>query len=201
MNLWDNNALILLLIGLWAIARGSTMAGEIEKGTMDLIMSRPVRRSTYALTHLIVGLLGFIVIGAAMLAGSLASAHFNLLRSPPSVTILLKPIVNLAALGWAIYGYTFLIAGIDIVRWRPVMIGSVATIAAYLAHVIANAPTIAEEYKVIDRFSIFRACRLIEVVTTGETFVFNVAVLGLIGFLGVAIGFFYFINRDLPAGS
>jgi ABC-2 type transport system permease protein len=201
MRFWENNPIILLFLGLWAITRGSAVAGEIEKGTMDLVMSRPVRRSTYLASQLLVGILGLIVIVGAMIAGNLSSAHYNILKSPPSLETLLKPALNLAALCWAIYGYTFLFSSLDIVRWRPILIGSAATIAGYLAHVVANAPMISEEYKWIDRLSIFRACKLVEVATTGETLAFNASILGLIGLIGVGVGFLLFAYRDLPAGS
>jgi ABC-2 type transport system permease protein len=201
MQFWDRVPLFILFLSIWSITRGTALAGEIERGTMDLIMSRPVRRSTYLFTHLLVGTLGLVGIVAAMLAGNQCSAHYNTLREPPTLLTLSKPALNLVALGWAIYGYTFMISTMDLVRWRPILIASVATLAGYMAHIVANTPLVSEDYKWIDRLSIFRACRLIEVATTGETLVFNVSILGAIGLAGIVIGFIAFSRRDLPAGS
>jgi ABC-2 type transport system permease protein len=201
MRFWDNVPLFPLLLGLWAISRGSALAGEIERGSLDLVISRPVRRWTYLAAHVFVSTFGMLLIVSCMVAGNLSSAHFNPMRTPVDWLMLSKPALNMAAFTWAIYGYTFLLASVDLVRWRPILISSTVTIAAYIAHVVANTPLISEQWKWIDKLSIFSACRLTEVVTTGESFNFNVSILGLIGLTGVVIGFVLFSRRDLPAGS
>ena len=46
MTFWSH-PLIMLLLSIWTIGRGSAaVAAEIERGTMDLILSRPLARST-----------------------------------------------------------------------------------------------------------------------------------------------------------
>ena len=202
MRFWENVPLFLLMIAIWAIARGSAaVAGEIEKGTIDLILSRPVPRPEYLASQFLVGVLGLVLIVAAMVAGNLTGAHYNPLKSPPALLTLAKPALNLAAYGWAIYGYTFLLSSLDLVRWRPMMIASVATLAGYIAHVVANIPQLDESWKWIDHLSIYRACKLLEVATKGETLAFNAGLLGAIGAVGVVVGFLVFHRRDLPAGS
>ncbi len=58
MTFW-NHPLIVLLISIWAIGRGSAaVAAEIERGTMDLILSRPVSRSTYLASQVLVAMVG-----------------------------------------------------------------------------------------------------------------------------------------------
>ena len=43
-----NHPFILILISTWAISRGSgAVAAEVERGTMDLILSRPIPRWLY----------------------------------------------------------------------------------------------------------------------------------------------------------
>lgn len=202
MNLWNNNPFILLLVGLWAISRGSAaVAGEIEKGSMDLVMSRPVRRSSFLIAQVVVAAVGLSLIGGAMVAGNLVGAHYNSLRSPPSAFTLSKPTLNLAAFGWAVYGYSLLLSSFDLVRWRPIMIASAVTLASYIAHVVANIPPLRDEWGWIDNFSMFKACNVVEVATKGETLAFNAGLLGAIGASGIALGFVAFARRDLPAGS
>ena len=56
---WWNHPVIVLTVLGWAISRGSAaVAGEIERGTLDLTLSRPVSRSTYLLTQVAFTLLG-----------------------------------------------------------------------------------------------------------------------------------------------
>ena len=69
---------ILLLISIWAIGRGSAaVAAEVERGTLDLLLSRPIPRWVYLSSSVIVSLLGLVV---------LAGASWEELRSPSTTT-------------------------------------------------------------------------------------------------------------------
>ena len=107
--------------------------------------------------------------------------------------------MNLVAFGWAIFGYTFLLSTLDFARWRPNLIGSVATLAGFIASVLSAIPQL--DLKWLEKFSIFKAYDPVEAVTKGENLVFNCGVLLLIGSIGVVLGFVVFSRRDLPAGS
>ncbi|WP_435010296.1 ABC transporter permease subunit [Tundrisphaera lichenicola] len=200
MAFW-NHPFILLIFSVWAISRGSgAIAGELERGTMDLVMSRPVSRTSFVASQLAVGLLGMVLMGLAMVLGNLAGTQYNTLESPPSVQSLSKPAFNLLAFGWAIYGYTLLLSSGDLVRWRPTMIASIATLAMFVALVVASIPSL-EEWKWLGKLSIFKAYNPVEAITKGEFLAFNCGILATIGTVGVAIGYVIFLRRDLPAGS
>ena len=200
MAFW-NHPFVLLIVSIWAISRGSgAVAGEIEKGTMDLILSRPVARTTFLGSQVALAIFGFLALTGSMVAGNLVGAYYNTLDEPLSAVALARPALNLMAFGWAIFGYTFLVSSVDLARWRPTLIGSVATLAGFIALVIANVPSL-EEWKWLEKLSIFKAYNPVEVVTKGATLGFNAGLLGAIGGSGVALGFFLFCRRDLPAGS
>ena len=57
---------------------------------------------------------------------------------------MLRPAVNLAALGLPIYGYTLLASALDYVRWRATLIGSVLTLIGFVALVISLIPILKE---------------------------------------------------------
>ena len=58
MSFWSH-PLIITIIAIWAIARGSIAVGaEVERGTLDLILSRPVSRTTYLFTHVLMAIFG-----------------------------------------------------------------------------------------------------------------------------------------------
>ncbi len=199
MAFW-NHPFVLLIFSIWAIARGSiSVAGEIEKGTLDLVMSRPVGRSAFLASQVLTGVLGLAFMAAAMMAGNLVGSRYNSLISPASAVDLTRPAVNLVAFGWAIFGYTFVLSTVDLVRWRPNLIASVATLAGFIALVLANIPQL--DVKWLEKLSIFKAYDPVEVVVKGETLAFNASILGLIGLVGVGLGFALFARRDLPAGS
>ena len=53
MTSWSH-PIVFLLISIWAIGRGSiAVAAEVERGTMDLILSRPVPRWVYLTSHVL----------------------------------------------------------------------------------------------------------------------------------------------------
>ena len=200
MAFW-NHPFILLMFSLWAIARGSaSVAGELERGTMDLVMSRPVSRTSFVASQVAVGLIGMVLMVAAMLLGNLAGTRFNTLESPPSLLSLSRPSINLLVFGWAIYGYAFLLSSGDIVRWRPTMIASIATLAMFVALVVASIPSL-EEWRWLSQVSIFKAYNPVEAITKGEALAFNAWLLVAIGSAGAVIGYLVFLRRDLPAGS
>jgi ABC-2 type transport system permease protein len=198
---WWNHPFILLLVCMWGIARGSgAIAGEIERGTMDLTLSRPVPRGVYLAVQVLTALLGFAVLVGGLVAGNLVGSRYNAVASPPSVLVLLRPGLNLAALGFAVYGYTLMLSAFDVVRWRPNLFGSVLTLAGFITLIIANVPQL-DDYKWIAKFSIFKAYNPVEAGVKGANLAFNAGLLGGIGLAGVVIAALAFWKRDLPANS
>ena len=196
---------IFLLISIWAIGRGSAaVAADVERGTMDLILSRPVPRWVYLTSYVLVAAAGLAILALALLAGTSIAVRYNVLREPPTLWALLPPAVNLAALGLPIYGYTLLASSLDHVRWRPTTIGSVLTMAGVIAFIASLVPQLQQmSWKPwLDRLSIFKAYyNPVELVTKGETLGFNLAILGGIGLACIAVAFLAFAVRDLPANG
>ena len=200
MAFW-NHPFIVLTFAIWVIGRGSAaVAAEVERGTMDLILSRPVSRTRYLAAQVAVALTGLAVLAGAMILGNWLATRYNPIQDPPSLALLLKPSANLAALGLAIYGYTLLCSTLDSVRWRPNLIASVVTLAGFIANVVANLPTL-EDWKWLEKFSIFKAFDPVEVVTKGQTLGFNLAILSGLGVAGVVLAFLAFSVRDLPSSA
>jgi ABC-2 type transport system permease protein len=200
MTFWKH-PIFILMFSLWAIARGSgSVAGELERGTMDLVMSRPVSRTSYAASQVATGLFGIVLMVAAMLAGNLAGTRYNTLQSPPSLASLSRPALNLLAMAFAIYGYAFMLSSGDIIRWRPTMIASIATIGMYVATVIASLPAFVD-WKWIEKLSLFSLYDPVEAILKAENLAFNAGVLLGIGAAGLVLGYLIFLRRDLPAGS
>ncbi len=195
---------IFFLISMWAIGRGSAaIAAEIERGTMDLLLSRPIGRGTYLAAQVVVAIAGLVVLPGGLLAGAAFAIRFNTLREPPTVAVLMLPALNLAALGLPIYGYTLFASAFDHVRWRPNSIGAGLTAAGFVAYVVSIVPVL-DDWKWrpwFERVSIFKAYNPVELVTTGETLARNAAILGGIGAGCIAAAFVVFAIRDLPANA
>lgn len=198
---WWNHPFILINVLLWAIARGSgAVALEIERGTLDLVLSRPVSRLSYLTSQVVMGMAGLLWLCVAMTAGNLLAGRFYAVETPPTIGILSRPALNLAALGFAVYGVTLLLSAIDSVRWRSTLIGSVLTLTSYVLLVIANVPVL-EDWKWLGNFSIFKAYDPVSAAIDAHDLALHTMILGGIGLAGIVLGFVGFLWRDLPANS
>jgi ABC-2 type transport system permease protein len=203
MAFW-NHPFFLLLIAIWGIGRGSgAVAAEVERGTLDMVLSRPISRFEYLASQVSAAVLGLGVLATALTLGAWIAVRYNVLQQPPSVWSLLKPSINLAALGLPIYGYSLLASSSDSVRWRPTWIGSVLTLAGFIAFVMVNLPVFKDEWwkPWLERVSIFKRYNPVELVAKAETFEANVAVLLGVGSACIAVAFVVFSRRDLPANG
>lgn len=62
--------MVILLIVVWGIARGSdTVSGPLGKGTMEMMLSQPISRFQYLMSKNVVTLLGTMIIAASAYAG------------------------------------------------------------------------------------------------------------------------------------
>ena len=198
--LW-NHPFVLLVVCLWAISRGrAAVAGEIERGTLDLTLSRPVTRPEYLSSQVAAGLFGFVILAGALVVGNRIGGLFNHVETPPSILALVMPAANLACVGVAVYGYTLLFAAWDVVRWRPNLVAATATIGGFAAAVVASIPTLGN-WEWLGRLSVFKAFDPVEVAVKGETFVRHAAGLVAVGGVGIALAFVAFHRRDLPSNS
>ena len=200
MAFW-NHPLLILMFCVWGISRGtSAIAGEIERGTMDMILSRPITRTLFLFTQITWAITGFLVLALALVAGNQLAHMRFVLATPPGFWLVIRPALNLAAIGFVVYAFTLLLGSIDLVRWRPNLIASVATLGCFILHVVAGIPSL-EEWKWIDKFSIFKAYNPVELVVTGETFGFNAGILTGAAVILIGFSWIWFARRDLPTSG
>ena len=196
---WWNHPVIVLTVLGWAISRGAAaVAAEIERGTLDLTLSRPVSRSAYLLSQVAFMLLGLLLLAAALIAGNRVGAQIYALKTPPSVLTLLKPAAMVVSLGMAVYGYTLPFSTLDIVRWRPGLIAAALTLGGLIA--MSVAPQF-EGYDWLERASVFRAYAPVTVALKGDPLTYNASVLCGIFAAGVVVALAIFARRDLPSNS
>ena len=191
----------ILVIALWAISRATAaVAGEIEKGSLDIVMSRPVSRKAYLFSQILTGLIGSIVLAAAMIGGMTFGNALNYIEQPPELMDLVRPSLLVVSLGLAIYGIAIALSAIDIVRWRPMVVVSVLTLAMYIAPPILAIPGL-ENYKPLEKLSIFLYYDPVEAGLKGVELAANAGKLLAVGGVGMALAFLAFARRDLPANA
>jgi ABC-2 type transport system permease protein len=203
MSFWTH-PIFFMLISIWPISRGSAaVAAEVERGTMDLILSRPISRWAYLASAIVIAGVGLALLAAATLAGAAIAVRYNVLRQPPSFWTLVWPALNLGALGLPIYGYTLFASSLDLARWRSMTIGSVLTLGGVVAFIIATIPVFRDRSwrPWVERISIFKLFDPVELVTDGRSFEYNVSVLAGVGIAGIILAFVAFCIRDLPTNG
>ncbi len=83
--------IVITILGIWAIGRATNaIAGEIDRGTMELLLAQPIRRSAIILSHLIVDAIAFPTICIVMWLGTYCGTWWMELQNPPDAAAILK---------------------------------------------------------------------------------------------------------------
>jgi ABC-2 type transport system permease protein len=195
-----NHPLVILTVLAWVVARASgAVAGEIERGTIDVTLTRPVSRSAYLTSQILFAVLGLVVLVCALIAGSVGASFVYTLKAPPSVLTLLKPATIVVTLGMAVYGYTLPFSTIDVVRWRPALASSAITLAGLVA--MSFAPQFPDYEKLLKNLSVFQLYAPVTVAMKGEPLGWNASMLTLVFLAGMVVSYVLLARRDLPSNS
>ena len=194
-----NHPLIVLTVLSWAISRGAAaVAGEIERGTIDVTLSRPISRSTFLLSQITFAALGFVALTGCLIVGILGGNLWWSPLAPPSIVTLFRPGLMVLSLGLAVFGYTLPLSSLDVVRWRATALATAITLLGLIG--MSLAPMF-KEYEWIGKLSVFHFYAPVTVALKTDPLAFNASVLGGVFLVGCALSLFFFSRRDLPANS
>jgi ABC-2 type transport system permease protein len=132
----------LLLAASCVIACGTAVraiAGELEGGTLELVLSRPIERTRYLASYLVFTLSALA--GIALLYGLGAYAAWLIVHPEPgslSAAALLRTSAYLTLLLWAIAGYSVLCSSYARERGRALGIATGLTIGLYAWNFLAS---------------------------------------------------------------
>ena len=113
----------LLVCFGWALGRGSdSVSGEIGRGTMDLILSLPVRRATVVLAPALVTGLGTVVLVGAMTAGITIGLATVSLSEEVAPGQMLPGTVNLFCMVFCATAISSFVSSWSRDRWRAILI-------------------------------------------------------------------------------
>jgi hypothetical protein len=105
----------------WAVGRGSdVVAGGIADGTLEFILTLPVRRVWVLVVPGIVTALGTAVLAASLWAGTWLGLATVTLEEELSIWIFLPGAVNIFAMAFCVTGLTTLFSSCDHNRWRTI---------------------------------------------------------------------------------
>ncbi len=195
----NHPVIILTLMGL-AIARGSgSVAGEIERGTLDLTMTRPVRRITYIGAQILSTLIMLLVSSGALIVAHLLAPLYFEIDAPGTLLELLPSYLMTVAFGLSIFSLTLIFSARDLSRVRAAILGIAVTLSGVAALVFTQT---VEGYDWVTNISIFEYYAPVGFTLdpTGE-YRTDLGVLVGVFAVGSTLGALLFLRRDLPTSG
>lgn len=158
---------VLILTSVWAIGRAAgSVSGELDRGTMELLLSQPVPRNRLILAHLIVDCLCIPTLCLAFFLGTqfglfligpfeedyTALREFNQTNTmkmklpvpeeprpiPVSGREEAPALLNLAALMFALSGMTTAVSAAGRSRWRAIGFGFLIAVVMFVVNVLGQ---------------------------------------------------------------
>ncbi len=172
------------------------IAGEIDRGTADLLLTLPVSRGSVYVSVSAVWVLSGIPISLAPLSGAWIGEHVFSLWEPLVLSRLAILIVNLLALYLAIGGAVMLASSVVSRRGPAVAVVLAGLLASFLLNFLAQLWSPAEHVAFL---SILHYYKPLPVVRTGDWPLLNITVLLGLGAVFWSVGLWRFTRRDIPA--
>lgn len=215
---------VLILSCVWAVGRAAgAVAGEIDRGTMELLLSQPVPRNRLVLAHLLVD---GVVIPALCLSffagtqfglwavGPFAVDYTAVQKVLPFITVPAAPkvldvsgraefpaLANTAALMFALSGITMAVSSLGRSRWKAIGVGVLAAVVMFIINVLGQ---LWDDAAFLRPLSVFYYYQPQKIMLYNEWTVDRgpVPVLGVlfgVGAAGYAVALRVFTRRDIPA--
>lgn len=192
---------VVLAATVWGITRGSdAVAGPLERGTLEMILAAPVRRSAVFITQALA-----TTAAAALLCGVLLAAVWSAVAFGPwggrvEPARFLPAVGNVFGLMTCVAGVAAAVSALASQRWRCIGVMCGLYVAALLAKLVGR---LSDGFGWVGYLSVFNAYEPQRLVTGGPDAWWLLArldtvLLGL-GIAGYVVGAVIFARRDLPA--
>ncbi len=210
--------LMLTVFGVWAIGRASgAIAGEIDRGTMELLLAQPLARFRIILSHLTVDLITIPILCLSLWAGNWIGVYLVDLRvdpkqigAPVDAGMFGPGLWWVGALMFAIGGYTMWLSSAGRFRGRVMGLAVLVTLVQFIIQVVGQLWSAIEFLRPFTVFFYYQPQQVILkdqwMVNLGTVWKLNeplaingLAVLITVGVTGYALALWTFCRRDLPA--
>lgn len=192
---------VVLAATVWGITRGSdAVSGQLERGTMEMVLAAPVRRTAVFLTQAAASILG-----AALLCGVLLASVWTAVAAGPwagrvDPIRFVPPAANVFGLMVCLGGIAALVSAVDSHRWRTVGIMCGFYVLSILAKLVGR---LSRPFAWVGSLSVLEVYEPQRLVGGGPESWWLLArydaVLLGIGLVAYAVGAAAFARRDLPA--
>lgn len=209
------------IVCVWAIGRASgAIAGEIDRGTMELLLAQPLARYRLILAHFAVDMLVIPLLCLSMWAGNWAGiglfgqieskANFSVQTLRVDPWVMLPALLNTASLLFAVSGVTMWFSARGRFRGRVMGAAVLVALLQFLVNVVGQMWDKSEWLRPFTVFYYYQPQQIIlqnrwtidvgKSWNWGQPFQVNVvAILVAVGISGYALALWCFCRRDLPA--
>lgn len=196
LSLGFTHPIYLILISttvIWFASRA--LAGEMERGTIQFELSRPVSRVAVYGARLLSVLIVVVAVSAAGPLGMLAGLEIARPEGVFDRTHLIETGVAAMMLVWAVAGITLLWSSLANTMGRSIGLAIAVLVVSYVIDYFA---ALWSALKPLEPFSIFDYYNPSNALASGRISWEDAAVLALVGVAGAVAGLVAFVRRDLP---
>lgn len=208
MSIGYVHPLVQTILCVWAVGRAAgAIAGELDRGTMELLLAQPVPRWRLLAAHLGVDLVAIPLLCLCMWAGTWLGLWLMgmLGSSDPAMNVDPWPfgpaLINTGLLIFAVSGYTVWLSSLGRFRNRVLGVAVIVTLLQFLVNVLAQIWT---AIGVLRPFTVFYYYQPQPMIlhadwATNPAVWYNLGVLAAVGLTGYGLALWTFNRRDLPA--
>lgn len=193
---------LFLTCGLWAVARGSdAVSGELNRGTMEMLLAQPIPRYQVVLVQWIVTSICAAILSLAVFIGCAVGVWLVQYDQTVSMALYARGVLNLFSLNYVIAGVTTLLSSVDRYRWRTLALGGGFMVVSLIVKVLSRLRDEFEPLRYITVYGAYEPWWLISAPPDAYPLLFlqlNGTLLG-IGTVAYILATVIFCRRDLPA--
>lgn len=199
---------IQTVLCIWAVGRASgAIAGEIDRGTMELLLAQPVPRGTLIRAHFLVDLITIPLLCLAMWLGMFIGLHLVGLAQHENPMLQVDPmqflpaLLGISLLVYGLSGLTIWISSMSRFRYRAMGLAVLVTLLMFLVNLLGQLWDPIALFRPLTVFYYFNPQSMIlntDWYTNSVTWV-RLGVLWGLGTGGYLLSYATFTRRDLPA--
>jgi ABC-2 type transport system permease protein len=192
---WNHPVVHAMLAAVMIMLASRAIAGEIEGGTMELVLAQPISRRTYLTAQSIFAVVVLIALLGLMLGGIRLALSLFELQQILSWPAFLPVAINLFSLEMAIYGMTLALSSLSREGGRVVTVALLFVLISFLLQAVARLwPAI----QFLQHYTIFEYYSPQRIVMNEGTPWRNIVLLVALGLVGGGAGWWKFMRRDIP---
>jgi len=192
---------IVLAATVWGITRGSdAVSGQLERGTLEMVLAAPVSRAAVFVTQAIAVTTGAAVLCGILLASVCTAVAFGPWAGLVEPARFVPAVANVFGLMVGLAGITAAVSAADNHRWRTIGILCGFYVVSLLAKLVGRLSDAFGWVGWLSMFGVYEPQRLVGGTVASWSLLarYDGVLLGL-GILGYVVGAMIFSRRDLPA--